>query len=175
MIIDLKYVSIFIALTALGACSHQDGEWPNLSDPLPDTADRNRPDTSAVTPNVKPPAPVRPALSGEAIALPDKDPLPQSESAAMSLLDEIKKNLREETLAYRQAVARLGTADTDKLQDMWFSAQLALTRLSRTASRLDPLLEMDMPTVKSAAEAEADIIERFVVGERQRLAESEPQ
>ena len=175
MKIGLKYVSIFIALAALGACSHQDEDWPNLSAPLPDEAERNRVDSAAITPSVKPPAPPRPVLSGDVSALPDADPRPETAEAAASLLEDIKKDLREETLAYRQAVAKLASASSDQMQDAWFSAQLALTRLSRTASRLDPLLELEMPGLAEDASAEADIIERFVVGERQRLTESEPE
>ncbi|WP_262692870.1 hypothetical protein [Kordiimonas aestuarii] len=174
--IGLKYVSIFISLSVLGACSHKDDNWPNLSDPLPDTEARNKTETASITPSVKPPAPPRPVLSGEAAALPDaQDPVPQTADEASILLEDIKKALREETLAYRQAVAKLGTVADGDVQDAWFSAQLALTRLSRTASRLDPLTELEMPRVKSEALTEADIIERFVVGERQRLADSEPQ
>ena len=175
MKIDLKTVSIFSAMTLLGACSSQNKDWPNLSDPIPQAEERERVDTSAVTPATKPPAPTRPVMSGEAASLPAYDPAPASEAEAESLFEDIKKTLREETLAYRQAVAKLGTAAGEDLQDAWFSAQLALTRLSRTASRLDPLLEMELPALHEDLVSEAEIIERFVVGERQRLTESEPE
>lgn len=174
MKIDLKYVSIFSAMTLLAACSSGDKEWPNLSDPIPDAKERETVDKSAVTPAQKPPVPVRPALTGDVAALPTGDPLPNTPSEAETLFEDIKKALREETLAYRQAVAKLAAVTGDELQDAWFSAQLALTRLSRTASRLDPLLEMDLPTIHDDVASESEIIERFVVGERQRLTDSEP-
>ncbi len=161
-------------MTLLAACSSQDKEWPNLSDPLPDAKERERVDTSTVTPAEKPPVPTRPALKGEATSLPENDPLPESPDEAATLFEDIKKSLREETLAYRQAVAKLASATGEELQDAWFSAQLALTRLSRTASRLDPLMEMELPELHDQVVSEAEIIERFVVGERQRLTESEP-
>lgn len=174
MKIDLKYVSIFGTMTLLAACSGHDKDWPNLSDPLPKAEERERVDKSAVTPAEKPPAPVRPVMSGAAASQPDEDSMPQNPEEAASLFDDIKKALREETLAYRQAVAKLGSATDESLRDAWFSAQLALTRLSRTASRLDPLLAMELPALHDEMASEAEIIERFVVGERQRLTESEP-
>jgi len=161
-------------MTLLAACSGQGKDWPNLSDPLPKAEERERVDPTAVTPAEKPPVPTRPVMSGAATSLPNTDPVPESEEEAASLFDDIKKTLRSETLAYRQAVAKLGSTADEELKDAWFSAQLALTRLSRTASRLDPLLDMDLPALHDELVSEAEIIDRFVVGERQRLAESEP-
>lgn len=176
--IGIKYVSIFISLSLVSACSSSDRNWPNLSDKLPDASERERTpegtDPTAVTPSAKPAPPPRPAMTGGIGTPPGDDPAPQTVPEANILLEDIKKALREETLIYRQTVAKLGTAAREELQDIWFSAQLALTRLSRTASRLDPLTETDLPEIAEAASAEADIIERFVVGERQRLADSEP-
>ncbi len=176
--IGIKYVSIFISLSLLSACSSSDKDWPNLSDKLPDASERERTpegtDPASVTPSAKPAPPPRPVMTGDISTPPNDDPAPQSLSEANTLLEEIKKALREETLTYRQTVAKLGTAASEELQDIWFSAQLALTRLSRTASRLDPLTELELPQIADAASTEAEIIERFVVGERQRLADSEP-
>lgn len=180
MKIQRKPASVFVVLTFLAACSTGGSDWPNLSDPPPSAEDRNRTlepsRTTDIVPGVKPQPPTRASLSGEAAPAPGTDPLPATETEATDLLDTIKKSLREETLLYRETKAKIATAsDPESLQDAWFAAQLALTRLSRTASRLDgfALLE-SMPSVAETALSEADIIDRFVVGERQFLMESEP-
>jgi hypothetical protein len=103
------------------------------------------------------------------------DSLPSSEEEASDLLLTIKEALRDETLAYRKAKAKIAEAEEgDAMQDAWFSAQLALTRLSRTASRLDTLMALEIPRIVAEASTEAEIMERFVVGERQKLFESKP-
>jgi hypothetical protein len=179
MKIERKYVAIFMLMLPLGACAQRSGDWPNLSDKLPAPEERDvvdRPvETAAITPASKPPAPPRPAMTGSGTGTVDSDPVPATEAEAGELLETIKKALREETLAYRTAVAKLDGLEGEALQDAWFTAQMALTRLSRTASRLDTLLALEMPALTGAARGEADIIERFVVGERQRLTENAPE
>lgn len=174
----IRFVSLFILAGGLSACTSGSGDWPNLSDPLPREADRNvalepamMPD---VTPGVKPVVPSRPGMTGEISATPDTDVAPATEQEATALLESIKKTLREETLAYRQAKARIAESADEARQDAWFQAQLALTRLSQTANRLDGLMVLDMATLADAAASEADIIERFVVGERQQLFDAKP-
>jgi hypothetical protein len=117
---------------------------------------------------------VRPELTGSAAEAPESDPVPASEAEAEMLFDDIKKTLREETLAYRQAKQTLAEATEEDMQDAWFAAQLALTRLSRTASRLDMLGTLEMPPLVKSVESEAEIIETFVVGERQQLFALKP-
>lgn len=177
--ISAKFVSIFTATLLLSACTSGNGDWPNLSDPVPDPSEREREivrsEIPGHIPSGKPAPPSRPALTGEASPAPTADQLPASEEEASDLLQAIKEALRDETLAYRKAKARIADAEEgDALQDAWFSAQLALTRLSRTASRLDTLLALEIPRIVAEATAEAQIMERFVVGERQKLFESKP-
>jgi|GEM_PF-1400761 len=177
--IRAKFVSIFTVALLLSACSSGKGDWPNLSDPVPDPSEREREIIRSEIPagvsTGKPVPPNRQALSGEASPAPTDDPIPTSEAEASDLLQVIKEALRDETLSYRKAKARIAEAEEgDALQDAWFSAQLALTRLSRTASRLDTLLTLEIPRIVAEAAAEAKIMERFVVDERQKLFESRP-
>ena len=182
MKIDNKIVAIFMLPLLLGACSGTGSNWPNLSDKLPDPAERNSPsqngeqsDVPQVNPAVKPAPPARPGMTGAGATVSDADPVPLTALEADTMLNEIKKSLRDETLAYRTAVAKIDGLSGEALQDAWFSAQLALTRLSRAASRLDPIMTLEFASQADAARTEAAIIERFVVGERQRLADSEPE
>ncbi|SDE61516.1 hypothetical protein SAMN04488071_3395 [Kordiimonas lacus] len=177
--ISAKIVSIFTAAVILSACSSSKGGWPNLSDPVPNPSEREREivrsEIPAAVPTNKPTPPTRPALTGAASPAPVADSLPSSEEEASDLLLTIKEALRDETLAYRKAKAKIAEAEEgDALQDAWFSAQLALTRLSRTASRLDTLMALEIPRIVAEASTEAEIMERFVVGERQKLFESKP-
>jgi len=177
--ISAKFVPVFTATLLLSACSGGKGDWPNLSDPVPDPSEREREIVrSEIPPSIptsKPQPPVRPALSGGVAPAPLSDPIPGTEKDASDLLLKIKEVLRDETLAYRKAKAKIAEAEEgDAQQDAWFSAQLALTRLSRTASRLDTLLALDMPRIVAEASAETEIMERFVVGERQKLFEAKP-
>ncbi len=177
--IRTNFVSIFTVALLLSACSSGKGDWPNLSDPVPDPSEREREIVRSEIPagvsDGTPLSPDRQALSGEASPAPTGDPVPTSEEEAADLLMAIKEALRSETLSYRQAKARIAEAEEgDALQDAWFSAQLALTRLSRTSSRLDTLLALEIPRIVAEATTEAQIMERFVVSERQKLFESKP-
>lgn len=177
--ISAKFVSIFTLVLSLTACSGGKGDWPNLSDPVASPSERERDivrsEIPPAIPTSKPTPPTRPVLTGEASPAPNADPLPGTEAEASDLLLAIKEALRDETLAYRKAKAKIAEAEEgDAVQDAWFSAQLALTRLSRTASRLDTLIGLEMPRIVAEASTEAEIMERFVVGERQKLFEAKP-
>ncbi|NVJ98795.1 MAG: hypothetical protein HWE25_11620 [Alphaproteobacteria bacterium] len=175
-----KIASIFIASAILTACSTGKADWPNLSDPVPDALERQRAietsGTANIIPGQKPSAPERPSLIGDSDAVPTADPTPESVEEATTLFQNIKKALREETLSYRETKAKLADSDNpESKQDAWFAAQLALTRLSRTASRLETIVALKMPDLAAAAISESDIIDRFVVGERQFLMDAEPE
>ncbi len=177
--IRARFVSIFTVALLLSACSSGKGDWPNLSDPVPDPSEREREIVRSEIPagvsNGETMPSSRQVLSGEPSSAPTADQTPASEDEASDLLQAIKKALRDETLAYRKAKARIAESEEgDAVQDAWFSAQLALTRLSRTASRLDTLMALEIPRIVAEATAEAQIMERFVVSERQKLFEAKP-
>lgn len=173
-----NFVSGFILAAMLAGCSIGGGDWPNLSDPLPDPKDRERQIERAeaqapVDPNLPLPA-SRPGMKGAVPKAPTEDTAPTTESEAATLLKDIKESLRLETLAYREAKAQISGAEGEDLQDRWFAAQLALTRLSSTASRLDALIGFEAPEIAAQANTEADILEKFIVAERQKLFETKP-
>jgi len=160
----------------LAACGSWSGTWPTLSEPLPDQSARTKPLKTGKKPSEQQLAnahadPAAPTRRSE-------DSLPKTAAEAETLLSEIKTYLETDTLAYRDAVAKIGNSTADDRLDAWYDAQATLTRLSQTASRLDILMDATDPAfagVAKEAESQADIIEKFVVGERQRLAGLKPQ
>ncbi|MCJ9428224.1 hypothetical protein [Kordiimonas marina] len=160
----------------LAACAGRGDTWPTLSEPLPDQSARTKPlhpakkpaDQQRASTHAEPAAPTRRT----------EDTLPKTAAEADALLTEIKTDLKADTLAYREAVAKVDEAAAEARLDAWYDAQAALTRLSQTASRLDKLIAATDPALASvaeAAESQAGIIEKFVVDERQRLAGLKPQ
>ncbi|TNE67090.1 MAG: hypothetical protein EP335_01810 [Alphaproteobacteria bacterium] len=178
-----KKLSVLAFCGLLAACAGKDSDWPTLAEPLPDASARERV-AEAPLPREKPEVThVTEPQTAMMLAVPAKpghvveERLPKSALEAETMLTGIKEDLRADTLAYREAVAKIGPLAGDDRLDAWYDAQAALTRLSQTASRLDMLTESDLPDIASVAKAagtEAGIMENFVVGERQRLASLKP-
>lgn len=152
---SVKNIAYCLLFSALAACAGGK-DWPNLSDPLPDPADRNRVELKA--------APVAPSTM-------ETTP-PTTEAEAAATLNEISEALPQELKEYRLAlgVFEAATAD-DARQDGWLDAQLKLTRLSRTLSKLDPLIDgrPDSSASQQKALELKGFYEALVVEERQRL------
>ncbi len=123
------YSALFLMLTA---CSGFAGDWPNLAEPFPDPKERER-----VIEHANPVAPTR---------APTESPLTSSD--AVKLLKAIQTQFAKDTSAYKGAKAHFAAAMGEDKTDYWNEAQLALTRLSHTASRLDAILNAD--TIKSS-------------------------
>lgn len=126
------------AVAALSACSGSD--WPRLSDPLPRAEDRQR-----VIERARPAEPLR-----------APDPVPATVAEAESLLSAIAAALRADRQAFEAALSALTDnrpEDTAPIgRSDWIAAQLALTRLSHTSERLDPLADM-APDTETDADA----------------------
>jgi len=151
-----KNIVLSLVFCSLAACAGGK-DWPNLSDPLPDPADRDRVRLEA--------APTELVAPGA--------PAPASPADVAAVLEEVSTALPLELKAYRLALTAFdGAADDDARKDSWLDAQLKLTRLSRTLSRLDALTEgapdMTSAPYRQAAELKA-FYEALVVEERQRL------
>lgn len=154
-----KNIALSLLFCTLAACAGGK-DWPNLSDPLPDPADRDR-----VRFEAAPAEPVTPATNA-----------PATQAEAAVVVEEVSTALPLELKAYRLALTAFdGAADDEARKDSWLDAQLKLTRLSRTLSRLDPLTDGQPNSqpdsaepYRRAAELKA-FYEPLVVEERQRL------
>ncbi len=164
----LQMVVMATACIALAACVNKEG-WPNLSDRLPDTKERNRVIERA-NPSLEP----RP-----------QDMEPQTLQSANKLIADVKQASEALKLEFEDAlnVARINApnAGTDATKQefahLWFEAQLALTRLSQTANRLDPLLfnaAIKDSLIQSTAKQEKLAIDTYVVAMRQELGSLKP-
>lgn len=115
----------------IGACTHG-SDWPNLSDKMPDPAERSR-----VIERADPSTAPRP-----------RDEAPQSTGEAQTLFMEVTRDTEELGAAFEAVFRRLEEASVsegetqadEELKHHWFEAQLALTRLSQAVNRLDPII-----------------------------------
>lgn len=143
----------------LAACSRS-GDWPNLSDKMPDPAQRER-------------VIVQTDPSAQPREIPDAL---TSEQEALSLLEDITKSLSAARAEFERSMAAIEpTAEDARIR--WMSAQVAVTRLSQTASRLNAILFSDFlngAEVQTTARRLKDETDQIVVEARQTLAKSEP-
>lgn len=159
---QLIWTISLILMTALTGCSSTGG-WPNLSDKMPDPATRTR-----VIERADP-----------SIAPRQQEKAPTSMAEAEALLATVTTDVRAAHEIYAQALEAFNKAvpdDSDKVH-LWLEAQLALTRLSQTISRLDVILYDDsLATSELGARAKAQKQETdaHVVAERQALAAAKP-
>ncbi len=153
-----------LPLLLLAACAGG-GEWPSLSDPVPEASDR-----AAVILRARA---VEPQRSG---AETDTFATRQEAEAALAAQFARIQNAREH---YREAAAALAQASGPNDGDTavhWGGAQIALTRYSAALSALDPILASTHlgETERVRAEAFFANTERRIAGERQRLAGLKP-
>lgn len=149
---------IFLLVTA---CSNYGGDWPNLGAPLPKAEERNR-TVIATVPMVP-------------ITYADTAPTDPEEVAA--LLADIKQALSTAVSEYQAATVKFSAASVAEKPYIWNEMQFALTRVSQTASRLDPFLNsapLDGTPLLAEIETLKGKQEAFLVAERGRLAVSKP-
>lgn len=148
---------------ALSACSSTD-DWPNLSDTIPDPAARDR-----VIERVDP-----------AIVPREQDQTPTSMAEAEALLDAVTTDTEAARQIYDRALDAFTNSDpasSDQVH-LWLEAQLALTRLSQTLSRLDVILfndELAESVLGKRVRGEKQRIDSLIVAERQALAAARPE
>jgi len=159
---------LLVSVAALPGCS-SNGDWPNLSDKMPDPASRNRA-VERANPSVTPRT---------------QDTAPQTQEDARALVNSVVQD--SETLGaefekiFRRveeaSLASDGDLTIETYRHLWFEAQLALTRFSQASSRLDSILfntELDGSDVWKQASDRKKNIDAFVVAMRRGLASLKP-
>jgi len=156
-----KSLCFAVLCSALTGCSSLSGNWPNLAEPYPDASERERV--------------IEHAYPAEPIAIENTTPL--TRSAAFKLLESTRARLENARTSYLAITKELENAEGETKIDLWNEAQLSLTRLSQTASRLDSIIYADAlrdaPVWKKAA-ALKDEQDGFLVEERKSLAALKP-
>jgi len=153
---------LLVSTAAMSGCSSS-GDWPNLSDKMPDPALRGR-TVERADPSVTP----RP-----------QEQAPTTSAEAETLLAAVAADIASAQETYAQAVAAFrasGENNGDSVH-LWLEAQLALTRLSQTASRLDVILFNDnlaSSELGLRSRAAKDRVDTQVVAARQALAAQKP-
>lgn len=156
----LSQSSVFVAILLVLAACTRSGDWPNLSDKMPDPAERNR-----VIERADPTS--TPRAAPQAVT---------SEQDANRALADVLAALGNAEAEFNSAmeVWRLGEGE---IRTNWMSAQLAVTRLSQTVSGLNGILfstELEgSPAKQEAAQLKARV-DAIVVAARQELASKEP-
>ena len=148
----------------LSACAVS-GEWPNLSDKIPDASER-----------------IRVVEIAAASAVPEPAPTPVvSATDARVRLAEITTSIDAAKGAYNEALASYTASTNDSALNgthLWLDAQLALTRFSQTVSTLDQIIYNDSVKGTAPASAAAETKKTFdqiVVAERQNLERIKPE
>jgi len=151
-----------VFITALTGCSSTT-DWPNLSDKMPDPSTRARV-IERVDPTIAPREP---------------DKAPTSITEAETLLASVTEDLIAAQEIYARALdtyKKVGPEQDDKVH-LWLEAQLALTRLSQTVSRLDVIL-FDEKLARSElglrVKEQKQRTDSLIVAERQALAAAKP-
>ncbi len=157
--------SLFLLILAfimplMAACSGG-GDWPNLSDRMPDPAERNK--VIERTDVTTTPRPI--------------DEQPQSPQSAAALLANVQGDLDVMTVAFEAAMQTWRDGEEPEVRDLWMGAQLAVTRLSQTSSRLDTIIlseALDGSAVVAEALAVKAQIDETVAEARTELASKAP-
>jgi len=158
---------LLVSLAVLSGCS-SNGDWPNLSDKMPDPASRNR-----VIERADP-----------SIAPREQDEVPTSLANAETLFDTVSSDIEAAQAAFALALEAFVNSkqpDSDTASDkvhLWLETQLVLTRLSQTASRLDAILFNDELATSETGRLSKEMKDRVdteVVAARQSLAAQKPE
>ena len=150
-----SFAIVFASSLIVSACT-VDGDWPNLSDPLPEV--ETAPHMRVI------PAPAEPVAAPlEA----DTDNLANPES----WLAETEALFADALANYHQSVTAFETAEETEKEIAWRSAQTALTKLSQIAGRLSSLLfEKDLPeAISERTRSLHQDYQRLLSRERNRL------
>jgi len=157
----VKSIYVTALCGALTACSSLSGDWPNLAEPYPDASERERV--------------IEQAYPAEPISVESNHPL--TRSTAFKLLQSTRARFETAKTEYLAITAELANLTGDEKVDLWNEAQLSLTRLSQTASRLDSITHADIlknTPVKEKATTLKNEWDVFLVTERKTLAARKP-
>lgn len=135
------------------------GEWPNLSDPIPDASERNR-----VVERSRPAAPI-------AVEAPANDSA-MTGADATQLVTSVTQQVEKARKLYVSAKKEIETKAGEEKLIAWHEAQLLLTRLSYSIEPLDSVLLAEKLKGQAAWKS-ANLLKKkvdiFVSGERQSL------
>jgi hypothetical protein len=153
---------IFLTLSmALAGCSGMSGDWPNLAEPFPEAAERER-----VVERAKPTE--APKVETES---------KHTRSTAYKLLESTKARINTAKAYYEAVKTMIPRTEGEDKQDHWNEAQLALTRYSHTLSRVDQIINtrglQDAP-IWNRALAFKEAHDAYLVQEREALTELTP-
>lgn len=156
-----KFVLVSALFLTISACTSLSGDWPNLAEPYPVAADNQR-----VIERAKPTKPMR-----------DTETPVLTRSAAFKLFESTRARFEANKTTYLAAKAKITESTGEDQLDNWNEAQLSLTRLSHTLSRLDGILSSetlsDAPVFASTRTFK-ETQDVFLVSERQMLARLKP-
>ena len=153
---------LLVSLMALAGCSSK-SDWPKLSDKMPDPASRNRVIERA----------------DASVAPRAQDQAPTTLAEAEALFTAVTADIETARGSYAKALKAFsdsGPNDSDKVH-LWLEAQLALTRLSQTASRLDVILFNEKLVSSQIGGHSLELkgrIDTEVIAARQSLAVQKP-
>lgn len=161
--IGSKTVSLSCAFL-LASCSGMSGDWPNLSDPLPDASERERVlERGEPTPFIAPDTQTR------------GNPLTQS--TAIKLLTAVKADSAQAKKVYLASKEAVDAAEGEEKEIAWHETQLLLTRLSHNTDRLDSIIYADQlkpHNIWEQAKSFQSMIDVYVAAERQALNQLKP-
>jgi len=159
----IKYAMIS-TVCLLGACSRASGNWPNLSDPLPDTTERERAVSRAAPAEHIAPEPVDPHS-------------PMTKSVAIKLVIAVKAEIEKARKIYLASKAAINHETKEDQEIAWHDTQAMLTRLSYTTERLDSVIYANQlknaPVWENAQHMKNDV-DGYVAKERQILRKLKP-
>lgn len=143
-----NYLKILCFTAFLGGCSGYGGEWPSLSDPLPDESERER---IFATADVK--------VGPESYAESETMNLASHETKQNSIAKEIANAIQEFNETFKSI-----TEETDPEDRLiaWTGSQLALSRASATINRLRDLLNTSIEPASAESENYLKGLERAI-------------
>ena len=159
----LKLVYIVGFAGFLSACTGAGGDWPKLTDPLPDPTARERVSVTS-----------EPELAEESV-IPTITTISAEE--AQQILGAAEETLAALQAEYQQTLKAIAGKEGEAWQDAWHTAQLALTRLSQETAVLDPIANSTIEAFTEIAERASSLrrnIDSYVIAERQRLTQMQP-
>lgn len=152
------------SLFFVSACSGTGGDWPNLSDPLPDASERER-----VLERAQP-------TKNSAPSTTERDN-PMTVTVAIKLVTAVQADIENAQKKYLDVKNAITTAEGEEKEIAWHEAQLLLTRLSHTADKLDSIIyakQMKSENVWARASQIKNTHDTYVAGERQKLNSLKP-
>ncbi len=161
----MKSTLASLLMLGLAGCSAYNSDWPSLTDSPERAESRERVIEAIDVPSYEAPPSAPPATIIE----------------ARERLAAIEQDIKNDRTIFKDQLAAYEMLETEAKTDAWFALQVALTRLSHTMSRLDPvidLLQTDNPAgfesvAQNASEIKANL-NSFVIEARQKLISLEP-